>query len=110
MPRNIPFRIAAIVLAVLTLAAVVFAAINYSHESQFQVPTDGVWWAGAKGGLVAQKVLPNSPGERAGIQVGDLVTAVNDHPILRVSSLQRQPWVSRLPPSALSCLGAEWGD
>src|SRR5665213_4140429 len=90
MPRNIPFRIAAIVLAVLTLAAVIFASINYTHENDFQLPTDGVWWAEASGGLLAQKVLPASPGERAGIEAGDLLTAVNDHKTLRIASLQRQ--------------------
>lgn len=90
MPRNIPFRIAAIVLAVLTLAAVVFASINFTHESAFQLPTDGIWWAEAPGGLVAQKVLPAMPGERAGIEAGDLLTAVNSHPTVRLASLQRQ--------------------
>ena len=90
MPRNIPFRIAAIVLAVLTLAAVVFASINFSHENDFQLPTDGVWWAEASGGLVAQKILAAGPGERAGIESGDLLTAVNDHRTPRIASLQRQ--------------------
>jgi two-component system, NtrC family, sensor kinase len=78
MPRNIPFRIAAVVLAVLTVAAVILASINYSHESQFQTPTDLVWWAEAPGGLVAQKVLPHGPGDRAGIEPGDLLTESAD--------------------------------
>ena len=90
MPRNIPFRIAAIVLAVLTLAAIILASINYSHENDFQAPTDGIWWAEGNGGLIAQKVLPASPGERAGIETGDLLTSVNDHPITRLAALQRQ--------------------
>jgi two-component system NtrC family sensor kinase len=90
MPRNIPFRIAAIVLAALTFAAVILASVNYSHENEFQVPTDGVWWTESSGGLLAQKVLAASPGERAGIEAGDLLTAVNDHRTLRIASLQRQ--------------------
>ena len=90
MPRNIPFRIAAIVLAVLTLAAVILASINYSHENEFQLPTDGVWWAESSGGLVAQKVLSGGPGERAGIEAGDLLIAVNEHNTPRIASLQRQ--------------------
>jgi len=90
MPRNIPFRIAAIVLAVLTLAAVILASVNYTHENDFQAPTDGVWWAEAPGGLVAQKVLAASPGERAGIEAGDLLVAVNDHPTPRIADLMRQ--------------------
>ena len=90
MPRNIPFRIAAVVLAVLTVAAVILASINYSHESQFQTPTDLVWWAEAPGGLVAQKVLPHGPGDRAGIEPGDLLTEVNDHRTRSIADLQRQ--------------------
>ncbi len=90
MSRNIPFRIAAVVLAVLTVAAVILGSINYSHENQFQTPTDLVWWAEAPGGLVAQKVLPHGPGDRAGIETGDLLAAVNSHRTLRITSLQRQ--------------------
>lgn len=78
------------VLAVLTLAAVVFASINYTHENSFHLPTDGVWWTEAPGGLVAQKVLSGSPGDRAGIEPGDLLTGVNDNPTPRIGSLQRQ--------------------
>ncbi|MHB8389717.1 MAG: histidine kinase, partial [Acidobacteriaceae bacterium] len=90
MPRNIPSRIAAVVLAVLTVAAVILASINYSHESDFQTPTDLVWWAEAPGGLIAQKVLPLGPGERAGIEAGDLLTGVNNHPTPSIASLERQ--------------------
>lgn len=90
MPRTIPFRIAAIVLAVLTLAAVIFACINFTHENDFQIPTDGVWWAETHGGLVAQKVLAGEPGERAGIEAGDLLTAINGHPTPRTAAAQRQ--------------------
>jgi S1-C subfamily serine protease len=90
MPRTIPFRIAAIVLAVLTLAAVVFAVLNYNQENRFQLPTDGVWWTEAPGGLTAQKVLSGGPGERAGIQPGDLLTAIDDHATPRIGAKQRQ--------------------
>ncbi len=37
-------------------------------------PVDGVWWREAPGGLEAEKVLPDSPGQRAGIQTHDLLT------------------------------------
>ncbi len=90
MPRNIPFRIAAVVLATLTVAAVILASINYTHESQYPIPTDQVWWAEAPGGLIAQKVMPHGPGDRAGIEPGDLLTAVNNHRTPRIASLQRQ--------------------
>ncbi|HUZ04654.1 MAG TPA: ATP-binding protein [Acidobacteriaceae bacterium] len=90
MLRNFQVRIAVIALAVLTLAAIVLASINYTHENQFQVPTDGVWWTDASGGLVAQRVFKSGSGERAGILNGDLLIAVNDQPVTRFASLQRE--------------------
>ncbi|MGC9291250.1 MAG: ATP-binding protein [Acidobacteriaceae bacterium] len=89
MLRYFQVRIAVILLALLTLAAIVLASVNFAHESEFQAPTDGTWWTEAAGGLVAQQVLPSGPGERAGIETGDLLVAVDDQPITRIASLQR---------------------
>src|SRR6202034_1496447 len=44
----------------------------------------------ARGGLEAQRVLKDGPGERAGIKAGDLLTAANSVPIPRMASLTRQ--------------------
>ena len=43
----------------------------------------------SNGGLEAVKVNPDSPGKFAGIQTGDLLTAVNDIPVARVADLER---------------------
>jgi PAS domain S-box-containing protein len=67
-------RLQATVLAVATAGLVLLAALNLHQESQFQQPDDGVWWREVQGGLQAIKVLPNSPGQRAGIQEHDLLT------------------------------------
>ena len=79
-------------LAVATAGLVLLAVLNLRQESQSQVPDDGVWWVEAHGGagLIADKVLPNSPGQRYGIQAHDLLTAVNDTPIAHVSDLERE--------------------
>ena len=61
-------------LALATLGLCALAVMNVRQESQFQQPDDGVWWREAAGGLEAVRVLPNSPGQRAGIQVHDLLT------------------------------------
>ncbi len=61
-------------LAVATVGLVVLAVLNFRQESRVQQPDDGVWWREAAGGLEAVKVLPNSPGQRAGIQEHDLLT------------------------------------
>jgi PAS domain S-box-containing protein len=85
-------RLQATLLAVLTVGLVLLAVLNFRQESQFQQPNDGVWWieSASTHGLVADKVLPNSPAQRAGIQVQDLLTQVNDAPISRVSDLERE--------------------
>src|SRR5208337_2873165 len=75
-------RLQATVLALATLGLFVLAALNFRQEAQFQQPDDGVWWHEVKGGLQADKVLPNSPGQRAGIQEHDLLTAAEVLPDL----------------------------
>jgi len=85
-------RLQAIMLAVLTAGLFVLAVLNFRQERQFQQPDDGVWWseAGSGAGLVADKVLPNSPGQRAGVQAHDLLTEVNDTPIVRLADQVRE--------------------
>jgi PAS domain S-box-containing protein len=83
-------RILAVVLALATVAACVLAAMNFDHENGLQVPTDGVWWVEASGGLRAERVPGDSPGNRAGIRAGDILVSVNDQPTTRVASLGRE--------------------
>ncbi|MGA2049454.1 MAG: ATP-binding protein [Terracidiphilus sp.] len=75
-------RLQATVLALATLGLFMLAVLNFRQEGQFQQPDDGVWWHEVKGGLQADKVLPNSPGQRAGIQEHDLLTAAEVLPDL----------------------------
>ncbi|MGO9338570.1 MAG: ATP-binding protein [Terracidiphilus sp.] len=75
METSLLNRLQATVLAVATAGLVLLAALNLHQESQFQQPDDGVWWREVPGGLEATKVLPNSPGQHAGIQEHDLLTA-----------------------------------
>jgi PAS domain S-box-containing protein len=86
MDSSLLNRLQATVLAVATAGLILLAALNLRQESQFQQPDDGVWWREVPGGLEAVKVLPNSPGQRAGIQVGDLLTGAE---VLRDRAVQR---------------------
>lgn len=79
-----------IVLALSTIFAGVFASLNFVQEGKFQKPTDGVWWMEAPGGLQAERVLENGPGERAGIKQGDLLVGANDRPTTRMAHLMRE--------------------
>ncbi len=90
METHLLNRVQATLLAVLTVGVVALAVMNFRQESQFQQPYDGVWWMEGGGGLVAKRVLPDSPGQRAGIQPNDLLTAVNDDPTVHLSDLDRE--------------------
>jgi len=79
--RDFRTRFWAIVVALATVAAVTFAWINFRVEHDFESPTDGVWWVEKGGQVVAERVDPEGPGQKAGIKVGDVLVAVNDTPI-----------------------------
>lgn len=83
-------RVLAVVLAVVTIAACIFAVLNLRRESSFEVPTDGTWWVEGTNGLVARRVAAGTPAERAGIRTGDILLAVNDRPTPTVAPLERE--------------------
>jgi PAS domain S-box-containing protein len=80
METSLLNRVQATLLALATAALFVLAVLNLLEQRQFPQPDDGVWWGEATGGLHAEKVLPDKPGQRAGIQVGDLLTGVSESP------------------------------
>jgi two-component system NtrC family sensor kinase len=90
MEKAYQTRIVVILLALLTAAAAVFASFNFIQESNYQSPTDGVWWSEAPGGLEAQHVEKGGPADRNGIKQGDLLVAANGHRIPRWASLTRE--------------------
>jgi two-component system, NtrC family, sensor kinase len=90
MLRPFQIRMAVVLLAGFTLAAAILAALNFTKESSFSLPTDQVSWLEAPGGLRAERVLKDGPGERAGIKAGDLLVSANKVPTPRVSFLTKQ--------------------
>src|ERR1041385_6717219 len=80
MRKDSLIRFSAIGLALATVAFVVFAVINWQKESQYSIPTDGVWWIEQSNSLVAKGVAPNGPGYKAGIKPGDRLLRINNHP------------------------------
>jgi hypothetical protein len=85
-------RLQATLLAIATAGLILLAILNFRQEARFQQPDDGVWWREVQGGLEAVKVLPDSPGQRAGIQEHDLLTGaevLRDTPA-QAASMQTQ--------------------
>jgi two-component system NtrC family sensor kinase len=83
MNDRLRLRLGAVVLALLTLAAVIFAVLNFQQRSRYVVPDDGITWTDTASGVMAWHVAPSTPGDRAGIKQGDYVETVHGAPIHR---------------------------
>ena len=83
-------RVLAVVLAAVTVAVCVLAGLNMASEANYNVPTDGIWWTEAVGGLCAQQVPWGVPGQRAGIREGDVLQGIDEHPTPTLASQVRR--------------------
>ncbi len=97
MNRDFQTRFAAGLLILLTVAAATLAWINFQKEREFQIPSDGIWWVEKSGQLTAERVEDSGPGHKAGIKVGDRLTAIDQQDVKDTAGLTRQlyrrgPW------------------
>jgi PAS domain S-box-containing protein len=90
MNRESQARFVAVLLFLLTVAAVVSAGFNLQTERASSFPTDGVWWVEHDSHLVASRVDPDGPGAKAGVKADDQLVAVNGQDIKKTSDLERQ--------------------
>ncbi len=90
MNRESQLRFVAVLLFLMTVAAVVFAGFNFQKEREFAVPDDGVWWVEHNGRLVADGLESSGPGAKSGIKIGDQLNSVNGQDVKSVPSLERQ--------------------
>ena len=80
MRQNLRVSVGAVVLALATLAAVIFAIINF----------DGVAWMDTDHGVQAGRISPNSPATRAGIRAGDVLLSINSGQIRRAAEVAQR--------------------
>ena len=91
--KELKQQLVSALLVILTLAAVIAAAVNFDQQSKFHLPDDGVTWldqpvaadrpAGQRQQVVAAYVAPGSPGDKAGVHKDDVLVSING---LRVDS------------------------
>ena len=94
MNREFEARFTAILLTLLTVAAILFAGFNYRIEHQTTVPDDGAWWMERNGQLVADRLEQGGPAERAGIRRGDKVVSINGRSVDTAATVPRQLYYS----------------
>ena len=92
MKQNLRVSVGAVVLALATLAAMIFAWLNFIQRSEFESPDDGVVWLDTPQGVQAHQVSPNSPAARAGVREGDRLTAINGIPVTRQVQVTKRLW------------------
>jgi PAS domain S-box-containing protein len=90
MNRESQVRFVAVLLFLLTVAAVVFAGFNFDAELKSAVPDDGVWWIENGGRLTADRLDPSGPGAKGGIKPGDQLVSINGQDVRDMSGLERQ--------------------
>ena len=90
MKENLRVRVGAVVLALATLAAVIFAWLNFVQRSRYDIVDDGVAWTDSSSGIEAWKVAADSPAAMAGIRTGDVLLAINDAPVPSAAQVARR--------------------
>jgi two-component system NtrC family sensor kinase len=85
-------RLGAAVLALTTLAAIVFGIINFQQRTIFSAPDDGVSWRDTLSGVIAWNIAPNSAAASAGIRTDDKVIAINNFPIRNSIEVTKRLW------------------
>jgi two-component system, NtrC family, sensor kinase len=90
MKQNLRVSLGAVVLALATLAAVIFALLNFDQRSRYEVVYDGVTWIDTDHGVQVRNVAPNSPASRTGIRAGDFLLAFNGVAISRAADVARR--------------------
>jgi two-component system NtrC family sensor kinase len=93
MLQELKFQLSTALLTVLTVAAVVAAALNFQQLQKFRLPTDGVIWVdqsvGAGHAVVAVRVSPTGGGAQAGIRPGDVLVRINTTQIKNATDAAR---------------------
>jgi len=92
MKQNFRVSLGAVVLALATLAAVIFALLNFDQRARFESPDDGVAWRDTDRGPEAWHVAPNGPAWRAGIRQGDILISINAQAVPSALQVTRRVW------------------
>src|SRR5215471_3192718 len=90
MKQSLRVSLGAVVLALTTLAAVIFALLNFDQRNHYEVVYDGVTWLDTDHGIQARHVAINSPASFAGIRAGDILLSFNGTSVSRATDVARR--------------------
>src|SRR6266850_8142784 len=90
MKQSLRVSLGAVVLALATLAAMIFALLNFDQRARYELAYDGVAWLDTDHGVQAKQVSPNSPATRAGIHPNDVLLSINGAHVTRATEVARR--------------------
>ncbi|HXV60941.1 MAG TPA: ATP-binding protein [Vicinamibacteria bacterium] len=68
---------------------------NIREKNRFELLDDGVFWDEQAGRVYAKRIDPNGPGDRAGLQPGDILVLIEDEPVERAAAVREALDASR---------------
>ena len=84
------FSFKTIIIVLVTATLTVLGVINGIQKAKYVTPEDGCGWISSSRGVEAYVVEENGPGEKAGIQKGDILEAINQRPVRRERDVTQQ--------------------
>src|SRR5882724_11960459 len=90
MKQNLRVSLGAVVLALATLAAMIFALLNFDQRARYELAYDGVAWLDTDHGVQAKQVSPNSPATRAGIHPNDVLLSISGAHVTRATEVAKR--------------------
>jgi two-component system NtrC family sensor kinase len=98
--REFRQQLVSALLVIVTVAAVIAAAINFQQQSRFALPDDGASWIDQTQGdsmqVVAAYVAPGSPAAKRDLRTGDVLLSIEGVPI--DNALKATEVLARLGP------------
>jgi two-component system NtrC family sensor kinase len=87
--RGLKTQFSNALLMVLTVAAVIFAVINFQQQEKFRLPDDGVTWSDRNGAVQALYIAPGSPAANVGVRPGDTLLKIAGASIEKATDVSR---------------------
>jgi two-component system NtrC family sensor kinase len=85
--RGLKFQFSNALLMIITAAAVICAVLNFTQQSKFRPPDDGVTWSERGGAVAALHIAAGSPAANVGMHSGDVLLKIAGVPIEKATDV-----------------------
>src|SRR4029077_4309076 len=92
MKQSFRVSLGAVILALATLAAVIFAVLNFDQRARFESPDDAVAWRDTDRGVEAWPVDANGPAAKARTRQRDVLPELSGQPVTKAVDVTKRVW------------------